>query len=422
MTQQKIIFLGSFGTPNLGNECTLHAILRSARTFLPGALLECICPYPAAAAARHNIPTHQMSYRNAEGHTSSVRARHSYAVIRFLRRIFYRIPREVIECARAFRTLRGTSMLVMPGTGMLGAYGTHHFGVHYELVKWSIIAKLRGCTILFVSVGGGRLKHPLSRWLIKSALSLADYRSYRDAFSKEYLESIGFDTSGDFVYPDLAFSLPRPDSAETDDHASGRVIGIGVMDYYSKEHGGEYGERLYRQYLERVTSFVIWLLEHTYTVQLLIGDLVYDQRVRHDVLEMVKKRAVYEDGQLISEPVFSVEQLLAQLATTDIVVASRFHNVLLALMLNKPVISISYDEKNDSLMTQFGLAEYRHSIERIDVDELVKQFITLEESTKSVKSHIKHKVEEFRRALEAQYESIFNKRDCATAPTSQPAV
>jgi len=41
----------------------------------------------------------------------------------------------------------------------------------------------------------------------QAAISLADYRSYRDDFSKDYLARIGFDTRNDFVYPDLAFSL-----------------------------------------------------------------------------------------------------------------------------------------------------------------------------------------------------------------------
>jgi polysaccharide pyruvyl transferase WcaK-like protein len=37
----------------------------------------------------------------------------------------------------------------------------------------------------------------------------ADYRSYRDASSKEHLKAAGIDVKNDAVYPDLAFSLPR---------------------------------------------------------------------------------------------------------------------------------------------------------------------------------------------------------------------
>lgn len=406
----KVSFLGNFGTQNLGNECTLQAILGNLRKHLPDARVECICPDPEDAGARYGIATRQISSRSPHGPQARTWPGHNHAVIRLLRRIVIRVPRELLEWMRAFRALKDTTMLIIPGSGVLGNFGIDVFGLHYEMMKWSLLAKVRGSKVLFVSVGGGRLRHPVSRWLIKSALALADYRSYRDTFSKQYLDSIGFDTSRDFVYPDLAFSLPGLESAEPDHTGSGRVIGVGLMDYYGTEYSPEHAERLYHDYLESVTPFVTWLLEHDYTVRLLIGDVVYDKRVRQDVITRVSQRAVYEPGRLISEPVGSVDQLLSQLATTDMVVATRFHNVLLALALNKPVVSISYDEKNDSLMTELGLTEYCQSIRDIDVDKLVKQFIKLEENAAAIKSHIKHKTAEFRAALDAQYQAIFGER------------
>jgi len=38
-----------------------------------------------------------------------------------------RLPLEVIEWLKAFRALKGTSMLVMTGTGMLGDFGIGPF-------------------------------------------------------------------------------------------------------------------------------------------------------------------------------------------------------------------------------------------------------------------------------------------------------
>ena len=50
-------------------------------------------------------------------------------------------------------------------------------GWPYDVFKWSLIARLLRRKVLFVSVGAGP-SHPLSKWLIKSALSLAHYRSF----------------------------------------------------------------------------------------------------------------------------------------------------------------------------------------------------------------------------------------------------
>ena len=50
----------------------------------------------------------------------------------------------------------------------------------------------------------------------------------------------------------------------------------------------------------------------------------------------------------------------------------RFHNLLLALMLRKPVVAISYHEKFQPLMDSVGLGGiYPQDIEHIDVDDLI---------------------------------------------------
>jgi polysaccharide pyruvyl transferase WcaK-like protein len=60
------------------------------------------------------------------------------------------------------------------------------------------------------------------------------------------------------------------------------------------------------------------------------------------------------------------------------VVATRYHNVVCALMLSKPTISIGYGEKNAVLMAGAGLAEYCQSVDYLDVERLIMQFIELE--------------------------------------------
>lgn len=409
MPPPKITFFGNFGTHNLGNECTLQAIIANLRTYLPDARVNCICSEPQDTSARYNIPAFRMTHRPPKGSPSRAWVGQNNPIIRLFRRIFIRTPAEVLQWIRAFTTLKGTNMLVMTGTGMLGDFGIRPFDLHYEILKWSLVARLRGCKLLFVSVGAGRIHNPLSRWLVKSALSLADYRSYRDCFSQQCLDSIGFNTRGDSVYPDLAFSLP-PHEIPGPQHPSGhgRVIGLGLMEYYGNACSREEGEHIYHAYREKLTSFLAWLLEQKYTVRLLIGDLTYDTRVKEDVLRtLTRHRLIYDETQLINEPVTSVNHLISQLAATDMVVATRFHNVLLALMLNKPVLSISYDQKNDSLMAAVGLGDYCQSIDTLDINRLVEQFLTLRHNTATLKPYIKQRTEEYRAALQDQYRFIF---------------
>lgn len=409
METKTVAFLGNFGTHNLGNECTLQSVVQGARTHLPGAALRCICPGPEDAAERHGIAASRMSYRDDQAFRSRTAGRVSTPVVKWARRLLIRAPLEFVDWLEAFRALRGTTMLVMPGTGMLGDFGIEPLGLHYQILKWSIVARLRGCKVLFVSVGAGPIENPLSRWIVKRAISLADYRSYRDRFSRQYLDGLGFDTSRDRVYPDLAFSFAGPATPLPRRRSSRRVVGLGLMDYYGRESRPERGESIYQGYLQALVPFVAWLLERDYSVRLIIGDLEYDKRVKGDLLRMLAERSLPgERGRILDEPISSPEQLWGQLAQTDVVVATRFHNVLLALMLDKPVLALSYHEKVESLMAGMGLAEYCHRIVDLDAQRLRERFAALEESAESLQGSIHQKTGEYRAALDEQYRLIFN--------------
>jgi polysaccharide pyruvyl transferase WcaK-like protein len=318
---------------------------------------------------------------------------------------------ELIQWVEALKTLKGCHMLIVAGAGLLSDYATHPLGMPYQIFKWSIIARICRCRLLFVSVGAGPICRFLTRWFIKLALSLAHYRSYRDRFSKEYLESIGFERDSDRVYPDLAFSLPKtllPENIHLNEERP--VIGVGLLDYYGVlGQSQDGGEAKYLDFINKLGTFVTWVLEHKYIVRVLIGDVLYDSRVKQDLINLLQKRGLkYEDGQIIDEPVFSVNTLLSQLAATDVVVSPRFHNILLALMLCKPVISLSYHEKFKSVMAESGLPEYCQDIEHLNVDRLIDQFIRIEKDAENLKPYIKQKTEEFRKALDEQYCFIFN--------------
>jgi polysaccharide pyruvyl transferase WcaK-like protein len=408
MTPETIAFFGNFGTGNLGNECTLQAIIQNTRRYVPVAKVVCICPAPENVSRTHGVPAFQMSYRF--GPASRVR-RPENPVVRLVRRIAIRIPRELVEWVKAFRQLGGTRMLVMTGTGMLSDFGIGPLDLHYEILKWSVIAKVRGCKLLFVSVGAGPIAHPLSRWIVKAALSLADYRSYRDRFSQQYLESIGFNASKDHVYPDLVFSLAAdgtPDAADGHPRSKVSVVGIGLMDYYGEHRSPEDGERIYQRYVDRLARFAAWLLERGCSLRLLVGDLSYDLRVKRELLAMLEAEGIKLDPErIIDEPLSSTQDLYSQLAQTDLVVATRFHNVLLALLLNKPVIALSYHDKVRALMIECGLADYCEDATDLDVPSLIARFESLDANAAVLRSALKERTDASRLALDEQYGEIF---------------
>jgi polysaccharide pyruvyl transferase WcaK-like protein len=164
---------------------------------------------------------------------------------------------------------------------------------------------------------------------------------------------------------------------------------------------------IYAAYLETLAEFVRWLLAREYDVRLLIGDVI-DDHVTQEFLSLLRSQSVsFDETRIAYEPATSVERFLRQLAATDLVVATRFHTVLLALLLNKPAISISFHHKCASLMSQMGLSEYCQDINDLKVERLIEQFCHLERNAGNLMPLIRQKAEECRRALDDQYNIIF---------------
>src|SRR5207245_1493100 len=148
--------------------------------------------------------------------------------------------------------------------------------------------------------------------------------------------------------------------------------------------------------------------------------------VKHEFRRLLKEQVSEADEEhIIDEPISCVEHLLIQLAATDIVVATRYHTVLLALLNNKPVVALSFHPKCASLMDAMGLSQYCLDINTLDSNILIEKIRDLQKNASQLKPLIRLKTEEFRKALDEQYELIFNersRRSCASARPPAPRV
>ena len=160
-------------------------------------------------------------------------------------------------------------------------------------------------------------------------------------------------------------------------------------------------------------------------VKLLLGDTDADPLVIDDLRAALREcLASNIDERVTDQPIDSIHELLTQLGASELVVATRFHNVLMSLLLNKPVIAISFHHKCSSLMSEMGLSEYCHNINQMNADTLIVQFQALVRNADDVKQVILQRVETSKRALDEQYEFLFGELidqprdlDAATAAT-----
>jgi polysaccharide pyruvyl transferase WcaK-like protein len=359
-SKQRIGIFGNFGGSNLGNEGTLEAMIIFLRQARADAELVCLCSEPKSVAEQYCIaalPFH------CPRHPSDS----------FLDKIKARLGDLMI----ALKYVRELDVLIVPGTGILDDFGEPPQGMPLTIFWVCLAARLRGIKVCFVSIGAGPIENPLSRWLMKSAASLAYYRSYRDTASRRFMRNLGVDVEHDEVYPDLAFKLPEPAAEPVREDKQQRTIGVGVMAYSGWRAAQNEGRQIYDTYIEKITRFVSWLLDRGYRVRILIGEQS-DKRAVDDLTRgIVTAGTGLPLTQLVAESASSLHELMRQIIETDIVVATRFHNVVCALKVGRPTISLSYAEKNDALLTEFGLAQFCQHVEKFDLDLLINQVTKL---------------------------------------------
>ena len=401
----RISFYGNFGAGNLGNECTLQAIIEKVLQFEPDARLLCFCTNSEDVGARHQIAALPASVSRSAGHGSG--ARRNRLLSRILRIVLRWIPLELMQWLKSIGPMRRTDVLIIAGTGIVTDL-SGPLGWPYEIFRLCTLARIFRIKIVFLSVGAGPINHALSRWFLKRSLGLADFRSYRDVASRDYLAQMGIDTSGDFVCPDVVFGLSRGKlPAQSTGGSERRIIGLGLKDY-GADAASQTGSR--RLYLRAMADFVSWLHAQGYAVRLLIGDMHYDEPVVREFIALLSDLGVSaQPPLLLVDPVRTVEELLNQLAATDAVISPRYHNLVMGLIQGKPVIALSDHAKLDSLVTDFGLARFRLPLADLKSEMLIARFEELRRDFDRLAPHVREGAEQYRHQVGGHYKLLFEK-------------
>jgi polysaccharide pyruvyl transferase WcaK-like protein len=402
MKRSKIILFGNFGTLNWGNEGTLEATIQNVREWSSERSLICVCTEPDEVKKRYSIDVFPVRapYTRFFKDTNNL-------VIKALRKLFLAPPVTVLHLIRGAILMMSSTTMIIPGTGLLNDFGTGPLGIPYLIFKWCLLARIFGVKLVFLSNGAGPLREKLSRVFIVHALRLADYRSYRSEEDRIYVKEIGVDTENDHVLPDLAFSLKNKIFDQETNGETSRIVGLGIMDYY-----GEYGiskghELVHENYINTMYQFVEYCLEKQFKIRMLIGDSTYDTSVKREFLKLIRDRVDGQDlNNVLDSEVKSLDDLLMDLSRSEIIVSPRFHNIIYGMMLGKPVLSLSYHNKFESLMKSSDLSDYALNLDDMDINLLKDTFESLYEKREDVSEKACKIKKDYRDEIIARYASL----------------
>jgi len=390
-TGPRVGLFGLLGSGNIGNDASTEVIVRYLRTEHPDAVVDAMCMGWKRMRDRYGIEAIPIQWQAAHKLPGGPLGAGLKVLGKWL------------DIFRTAAWVRRHDVVIVPGMGIMeAALPLNPWGVPWSLFLLAATGRLLRTRVALVSAGATPAKNRMTARLFTSAARQAYYRSFRDEASRDVLRRQGLDTSRDPVYTDLVYGLQFGQDVPVDPLA----VGVGVMAYYGSNEDRDRADEIYASYVSSMTSFVRWLIDAGRSVRLFVGDEVDQPVVEEIVADIRQSRPGLGASRITGSQVTTLEELIDQISHVTTVVATRFHNVMCALKLGKPTISIGYSPKNDSLMLDLGLGDYVLHARSLDVERLKIQFTDIESHAARFREQLRELLPERAKQARAQLDEL----------------
>ncbi|KIL40685.1 polysaccharide pyruvyl transferase [Gordoniibacillus kamchatkensis] len=238
------------------------------------------------------------------------------------------------------------------------------------------LAQLLGKPTFIYSQGIGPVRRKLFYPLIRSVFRKAKYVSVRDRESAELLAEMGLRVPVEVV-PDPVMGLPLKDETG---YAQGMAVGeaaempparpsgkrpvIGVSVRYWNDD---------RTDLNSIAEALDRMLDESdANIRFLPFHLPSDEQAS----EYISNKLSRQERVAIARGVEHPQDMLAKVATCDLLIGMRLHSLIYAASQGVPMVGISYDPKIDQFLHRLGMRA-ASSTERMSVPEIVRESAAL---------------------------------------------
>jgi polysaccharide pyruvyl transferase WcaK-like protein len=409
------------GFGNLGDAATQDAVIANIKKRMPNADIVGFSLVPQDTIQRHGIPCHPIRWTNEPGETVGDReagpVRPTSRVKSVLRTIPLMYPlaksisnllREAKFWLRSYRILRTLDLMIISGGGQLDDLWHGH---PYTVFKFCVLSRLARTKLYLLNVGVGPLKYRSSKFFTRWAVRCANYRSVRDLDSQERLRNIGARVKT-LVFPDLVYALEVPARVNKVPRFSAKpVVGVNPMGFCDPRLWPRKENYVYQEYLEKITRFSLWLLDHGYALRVFTTDIGVDRLAIEDLKGRLSSKLSPEAlAEIFTTPTETVPGVLKEMAGFDVVVTSKFHGIIFSQLLNKPVISLSYHRKMDFAMQAVGQSHLCANIEHFQHDWLIQALSLVVQDGATIESQSSAAVRTNAAALSQQLDGLFPPR------------
>lgn len=308
---------------------------------------------------------------------------------------------ETTSLVSAWGWLRTADLILAAGGGQLDAVWGGAWGQPYALARWAWLAQRARVPFAFLSVGYGGAGGASSRALLRYAISSSVYCSVRDSGSLALARKLGVKRTVPIV-PDLAFALRSKPALRP--QRPGYDIGISPMVFMRPGNWPQHDRAVYERYVALWADLVADRVSEGDRVHFFVTDPA-DMHAVRDVLARLNDS---DRAACVVEDVSTPTELLDLFRRLDLVVSSRLHGVLLAIVAGRPVLALSHERKVRAVMSDAGVESFCLDLPSATLDQTTTRLRDLLDQSDICAHRLRDYAEAARTAVLRQYELLPN--------------
>lgn len=295
------------------------------------------------------------------------------------------------------RQMSSLDMLLISGSGQIDDFWGGPWAQPFRLMAWSFAARSQGKRVVVFGVGVDELRTSLGEWFCIRALNCAAICVVRDSGSREALRRLGYRRTID-VCADPAFHLDVKEGAR----ATGEAERFAVISPISRRAWPGPEDDSYDTYLSTLASVAEYLQERSLNVRFVCSQIRMDPPIVDRILDRMKPGTI--------RPAFvdvkTVDEYLAAVKGAQLIVGSRLHALILALITGVPAVAISAVRKVHQQFADIGLADHAFAMQSLQLPELLARIDAIIAYPDQVREKVVKTTREFRSQNATQFDRI----------------
>lgn len=273
-----------------------------------------------------------------------------------------------------------------------------------------LLAKKMNKKVIALSQSVGPFKgmnRGISKFISQIALKNIDLIYLRDAsseffFKKLDLKNVPYQFAGEIVY---SFNHLVKDKKEKFKEIEKDKINIGITIHHL----------YYRYYMSRdeyikiMSDFCNYLIREVNDINIVFIPMEYTNEGPKDrlIISEIIDRITKKDNVHVLTKDFQPEQILCLMKQLDFFIGTKTHSIVMSLVSGTPTLSISYHEKSNYFMKEWGVEKYAINMQNLDKENLQKLFDNLYKNNVEIRKNLKESRKHMEKKSEKNFEIIW---------------